>query len=228
MLTKKKKLSKKQIKEDKLVTTYYQAQKFYEEYQSKLLIIGGAIAVIIIAVIWYNSKMTQENLAATAELARVLPIFNDGFYQEAIDGRPGTNVIGLRKTVDEYGGSEQGEVARLYLANAYYFIGDFKQAMEEYDDYSGSNKELVAAALAGKAACFEAQNNFAEAGEFYERAAKVLDYNPLNPEYLLKAGICFIKNNNKEDAAKLFNKIKTEYKDSQLNNEVDRYFALVE
>ena len=36
MLAKKKKLSKKEIKEDKLVTTFYEAKSFYEENQTKI------------------------------------------------------------------------------------------------------------------------------------------------------------------------------------------------
>ena len=102
MLAKKKKLSKKQIKEDKLVTSYVKVVKFFEDYQQKIYIAAGAIAVIVVAIILYINKKEEDNIAATTELARVITIYESGAYQEAIDGRPGTNITGLQYIVDEW------------------------------------------------------------------------------------------------------------------------------
>lgn len=228
MLEKKKKLTKKQIKEDKLVTSYYQAQKFYEDNQSKILLAVGAIAIIIVAVFWYSSKVEQENLTATTELARVIPLYEQGSYLEAIDGKPGTNIMGLIKIVDEFGGSDQGEVARIYLANAYYFTGKIDEALEEYDNYSGSNKLLSASAIAGKAACYEAKENFKEASNSYEKAANIDKYNPQNPDYLLSAGKNYIKAGDKENAEEVLKELKESYKNSQAAREADKYLSYLD
>lgn len=226
MLVKKKKLSKKQIKEDKLVTTYYQAQKFYEDNQSRILMVVGAIAVVVVAIFWYNSKVTQDNLAATTELSRVIPLYEDGLFQEAIEGRVGTNIIGLKKITGNYGGTDQGEVARIYLANSYYNLGQYDEAMEQYDEYSGSNGELVGAALAGKAACYEAKGEYASAAEFYKKAAAVSELNPLNAEYLVSAGKNFLEVGEKEKAADVLNQVKENYENSQAATKADRYLAV--
>lgn len=225
MLAKKKKLSKKQIKEDKLVTSYYQVQKFYEENQSQIFIVAAVVAVIVIAAFWYTSKIEQENMSAAIELSRVIPIYDQGSFLEAIDGKPGTNVLGLRKIVDEFGGSEQGEVARIYLANALYNTGKIDEALEEYDNYAGSNDLLSASALAGKAACYEAKNNPAEAADYYLSAADYDDANPQNPDYLLSAAKNFIEAGNSSEAEEVLNKIKLEYKSSQAAREVEKYLA---
>ena len=47
MLEKKKKLTKKQIKQDGLVYTYYKAYDYFEHNRSQILIAAGAIAVVI-------------------------------------------------------------------------------------------------------------------------------------------------------------------------------------
>ncbi|MCK5086825.1 MAG: tetratricopeptide repeat protein [Melioribacteraceae bacterium] len=228
MLAKKKKLSKKVIKEDKLVTSFYETKKFYEQNQTKIVAVVGVIAVIIIAVVLYSNRIEENNFAASAELTRVLPIYNSGSYQEAIDGRPGTNVIGLQKIVDEYGNSEQGELAKIYLANAFYFMGDIDAALEYFEDYSGSNKDLVAAALAGKASCFEVKEDYKLAAEFYNKAANENKFNPSNPDYLLKAGINYIKVDQLMDAKNSLQEIKDNYKTSSASREVDRYLAVVD
>jgi len=227
VLAKKKKLSKKQIKEDKLVTTFYQAQSFYEQYQTKIIIGVAAVAVVVLAVLFYTSKVNENNLAATTQLSRVLPLYNAGAYQESIDGRPGTNVVGLAEIAENYGGTEQGELARVYLANAQYFLGNVDAALENYEDYSGSNKDLVASALAGAAACYEAKDDFAKAAKNFYKAANISKYNPQNAEYLLAAGINYLKTNDKKTAKEVFEIIKNDYKTTQTFSQVERYLAQV-
>ena len=225
MLAKKKKLSKKQIKEDKLVTSYYKAIKFYEEYQSKILVAASVIAAIVVVIIWYTNHIKENNLKATTEMARVIPIYESGSYKEAIDGRLGTNIMGFRKIIDEYGNTDQGELAKIYIANSYYFLGDFQSALKFYDEYSGSNTEFKAAALAGEASCYETMGNYEKAAEYYKGAAFVTKYNPLNPDYLLNASINFIKIGDNQEAKYLLNKIKSDYNSPQISRDADRYLA---
>lgn len=227
MLAKKKKLSKKQIKEDKLVTTFYNARKFYDDNQSRVLMVLGAVAAIIVVIIWYNSKVSQDNISAAAELSRMYSIYESGAYQEAIDGRPGTKITGLRSIVDNYGGSEQGETARIYLANSYFFTGDYVNAKNEYDNYSGSNKQLVASALAGIAACYEGEGDFASAAEYYLKAADVNEYNPMNADNLLNSGKNYIRSADNENAENVLKRVKDNYSQSAAARDVDRYLALV-
>lgn len=228
MLAKKKKLTKKQIKEDSLVKTYYNAVKFYEKYQSKILMGLGAVAVIIVVIVLYSSKVMEDNRIATTQLSRVMPLYNSGSYLEAIDGRPGTNLVGLKNIVEDYGSTEQGEYAKVLLGNCYYFQDDFTMAMDYYNDYSGDNNLFKAAALAGMANCYEAQDNIGEAASYYKKAANVSETDPLTPEYLLDAGKCYLKLNEKEEARNLLSKIKTEYKNSSVSSEADKYLALVD
>ncbi|GAB4131338.1 MAG: tetratricopeptide repeat protein [Ignavibacteriales bacterium] len=227
MFTKRKKITKKQIKEDKLVTSYYEAKTFYQENQSKILIGLGVIAFVIVAIIWYSNKSSENNTLASVELNKVMPLYDSGAYQEAIDGKTGTNILGLKKIVDSYSGSENGELARIYLANAYYFLGKFDEALENYEDYSGSNELLTAAALAGTAACYEAKEKYEDAAHYYEKAFKVNEYNSQNAEYLLKAGADYIKVQKFEEAQAAFDIIKEKYKTTQAFRELDRYLVLL-
>jgi len=227
VLAKKKKLSKKEIKEDKLVTTFYEAKGFYEENQTKILAALGALAIIIVAIVLYINKVESNNEIASIELSRVIPSYNSGMYQESIDGKPGTKVLGLRKIADEYGGSEQGELARIYLANSYYFTGQLNNALDEYDAYSGSDDLMISSALAGKASVYEAKSDYESAAEFYSQAANVSKYNPSNPEYLLIAGINYLKVKNFDKAKISLEKIKKEYQTSLASREVDRYLAQI-
>ncbi len=227
MLAKKKKLSKKEIKEDKLVTTFYEAKSFYDEYQTAIFSVVGIIAAIVIVAVLYTSKVEESNLSASVELGRVINTYNAGLYLQAIEGKAGTQEIGLEKIVDEYGGSGQGELARIYLANAYFYTEQYDKAMEAYDEYSGSDNLMVASALAGKAGCYENEKNYESAAKYFSKAANVSKYVPSNPSYLLNAGINYLKVKNNSEAKSALNKVKKDYKTSLEARQVDKYLALI-
>lgn len=228
MLAKKKKLTKKQMKEDKLVTFYEKSLEFFNDYKQQVTIALAAVAIIVVAVIVYSNKVEADNLVATTELSRVMPIFERGNYRQAIDGQPGTNNIGLYKIVEEYGSSEQGEAAKIYLANSYYYLAKIDSALIYYSDYSGKNKMFKATALAGEAACFQSKGEFEQAASRFEKAANVDKYNALNADYLLNAGLSFIKSGDNEQAKRIFKKLEEEYPNSAPGKEIDRYLALVQ
>ena len=73
MLQKKKKLSKKEIKEDKLVTFVNKSANFFDEYKNKVFTYGAVLVVAIAAVYFYINQKEEDNLAAGTELSRVLP-----------------------------------------------------------------------------------------------------------------------------------------------------------
>ena len=228
MLEKRKKISKKQIKEDKLVTSYYQAISFFQEYQAKILIGAGIVAVIIVAVILWNNQRSSNNLKAAELLSKVIPLYDAGSYKEAIEGQKAANITGLKEIVDKYGSSEQGEVAKIYLANSYSLMGNDEAAFKAYDEFSGSIPVFKASALAGKAAYMETKKEYEKAAGLYKDAAKASKTNPSNPEYLMKAGIDLLNIGKKDEAKTLFESIKKEYKTSPVVNELDRYLVQVE
>lgn len=227
MLTKKKKLSKKEIKEDKLVTTFYEAKSYYENNQTIIFAVVGAIAVIIFAVLFFTNKTKENNQLASAALVSVVTDYNAGLYLQAIDGKEGTKEIGLLKIVDLYGGTKQGELARIILANAYFYTGQYDKAIEEFDDYSGDDDIMVASAIAGKAGCYEVKGEFEDAANSFLKAANVSNYVPANPDYLLNAGINYIKVKNNGEAKIVLEKLKSDYSASAASKQVDKYLSLL-
>lgn len=228
MIGQKKKFSKKEMKEDKLVTTYYKAIAFYEENKRNIAYVVGGIAIVVLAFFLYSENKKTDNEVANIELARLIPLYDQGSYLEAIEGRAGTPLIGFKKLVDQYGSTEIGETAKIYLANSYYFLGKFDEALKYYQDFSGSNDVFKASAFAGQAACFEAKNEQGKAAELYHKAATVSKQNVLNPQYLLFAGINYIKTGKKDEAKEILTRLKKDFTTSTYTREVDKYLAQVQ
>ncbi len=225
MLTKKKKLSKKQIKEDKLVLTYYKGLNYFQENQNRIIIYVVAFLALVAAVFFYIQNKNKNNMKASAQLANVMSLYDKGSYLEAIQGRPGTNLEGLKKIVEDYGGTENGETAKIYLANSYFMLGKLEEAFKYYEDYDGSIAIFKAASLAGQAGYYAYKNDFDKAADLYRQASKVSGEDVLNPDYMLKAGINYIKAGKKDEAKDLLEKIKKDYTSSSAFREVDKYLA---
>jgi tetratricopeptide (TPR) repeat protein len=227
MLQKKKKLSKKEIKEDKLINFYKTAVVFFEKYKNRIFTYSGVLVVVAAAVYFYVNQKAEANEKAGLELSRIMPVYDQGSYLEAIEGKQGTNVIGLKRVVEEFSGTENTETAKIYLANCYSFLGNYDEAFKYYDDYSGSIDYFKAAALAGQAGFYASEENFEKAANLYLQASKISKINSQNPDYLLNAGINYLKVGEKEEAKILFNQIKEDYTTSLANREVDRYLSLI-
>ncbi|HEY6625834.1 MAG TPA: hypothetical protein VIZ21_02665 [Ignavibacteriaceae bacterium] len=227
MIQKKKKLSRKEIKEDKLLNFYKTAVVFFEKYKNKIFIYAGVLVAVAAIVYFYVNQKTESNEKAGLELSRIMPLYDQGAYLEAIEGRQGTNIIGLKKLVEDFGGSENGETAKIYLANSYAFLGNYDEAFKYYNDYSGSIDYFEAASLAGQAGYYAVQEDFEKAANLYLKASKISKINSQNPDYLLNAGIYYLKAGEKEEAKILFNKIKDDYATSLAYREVDKYLSMI-
>ena len=225
MLTKQKKLSRKEIKEDKLVEIYYKSQSFYEENKSKVFLYGGVLVAVIVAVYFYMNYRSGQNEEAGMHLAKVMDIYDTGSFLEAIEGKQGSNLIGLKKIVQDYGSTENGETAKIFLANSYANLGRLDEALKYYEDYNGNIDIYQSAALAGQAGILSFRNKFAEAADLYLKASRVSKTDILNPDYMYEAAINFIQAGDKEEAKSLLETIKNDYKTSTVSSKVDRYLS---
>lgn len=228
MLAKKKKLGKKNIKEDKLVTYYSKALEYFEVYRNQILIGAAAVVVIIAAIIYFGNQAQKTEIEAAEALAKASRLYQAGNYESAIQRSNATGAPSLADVAENYSGTESGEIARIYLANSYYYTGDYDKALENYEDYSGSNKLYKAAALAGIAACYEAKGEIEKAAKYYKDAAYTYKNNASNSQYLLNAAVNYLKIKKYDEAESLLNNLKENYASSAESREADKYLAEIE
>lgn len=225
MLAPKKKISKREIKQDKLVETYFKTKTFFEENQRNILIALGSILAIVLLVIYLVNRSKEREVEATTLLGGVINLYDQGQYQQAIDGIPAKKVKGLKFIVDEFGNTESGEAAKILLANSYFQLGKIDEALKYYEDYGGNNKLFQATAYSGQAACYEIKGNKEKSAELYLKAAKVVESEVFTPEYLLYSARLYAELNKKDMAKKLLDQIKKEYPNSAQARDYDRYIA---
>ncbi|HEY7751395.1 MAG TPA: tetratricopeptide repeat protein, partial [Ignavibacteriaceae bacterium] len=189
---------------------------------------GLVVLIAIGGIYFYLSQRAQENEQAGIELSRIMKLYNQGSYLEAIEGRQGSNIIGLKQIVEKYSGTENGETAKIFLANAYSLLGNYEEAQKYFEDYSGSIDYFQAASLAGQAGYEAAKGEYEEAAELYLKASKISEINAENPRYMLYAGINYLNIGEKKQAKVLFTAIKRDFPNTPVITEVDNYIALAD
>jgi TolA-binding protein len=227
VLNPKKKIAKKELRQDTLMTTVAMTEGFYYENKKYINYALTGLVVLAVAVVIFVNNRRSNNEKAGTELSRVLTLMDvapadPATLKAAIDGRPEQAIMGLKAIVDNYGGTDAGELARFYLAAAYYRLGDWQNAYENYDDFSGGGRELEAGAKAGAAASLEALKRYDEAAGLYESAKKLDPEGADAPERISSAARCYGIAGKKEDAVRLLKQLKEDYPKSASAREADR------
>jgi tetratricopeptide (TPR) repeat protein len=225
MLRPKKKISKREMKEDALITSYVKVTSFYQEHKKNISIGITALVIIVFAVVVYFKNRADNNEKAVSQLGQIFQAFDAGQFQSAIDGVPERNIPGLRSIVDNYGNSPTGDLARFYLASALYSTGKYDEALKCFEDFGPSDELLVVSRLAGIAACYEAKGNPKEAADYFERAATRFSGDMSSAENLNNAARNYGAAGEKAKAIELYRRIKKNYPTTTFAREADRFIS---
>lgn len=225
MLKPKKKISKREIKEDKLVTSYFEATTWYQA--NKKIVNGVLTGIVVLGVVLlvYMNNISTNNTNATSELGKISPYYDQGKYDVAINGNPQDNLRGLQAIVDDYGSTKAGELAKFYLANCYFAQADYDKALKYFLDVDANNELVTVSSIAGAAACYEAQGNYEKAASMFEKAAFKYAKDVNAAENMFHAAKNYLLAGSKEKAAELFKKIKKDHQTAAIARDIDRWIA---
>lgn len=209
--------------DNKLYEYYMDAVDFFENNKKQIYIGGIAIVAIVLVIFIYFKRQAANNDAAGLELNLIKSVYLEGKYDQAINGDSTGTAKGLLYIVNNYGSTENGETAKILLANSYLSLRDINNAEMYFKDFSGKNPFLKAASSAGIASIHESKGEYSQAAEEYENAANIGDEISNADEYLFYAVRNYYWADDFENAKKLIEKIKTEYPKSQYIAMSERY-----
>ncbi|MBE2218137.1 MAG: tetratricopeptide repeat protein [Ignavibacteria bacterium] len=220
-----KKITHKEIKKDKLVTGYFEARNWLDSDENKKKVYIGiaAVVVIVAGIFLYVSNRNAKNEEAEVKLSAVISLYEQGKYPEAMNGDPAAGIMGLNAIVNEYGSTNSGETAKLYLGNCFFNLKDYDNALKQFDSYSGSNDIVKSSCISGIGAIYEAKGDLKKAGEYYEKAANVNKGVVINQENLFYAIRAYTNAGDKESARRIFASLKEQYPKSKYINESKRF-----
>lgn len=228
MLKARKKITHKELKQDKLVTAYFESKDWFgnPDNKRKLTIGAGIIVLLAVAVFFYVSNRKTKSEEAETKLSAVITLYDQGKYPESINGDSTGNIMGLTKIVNDYGGTESGQTAKLYLGNCYFNVKDYDNALKQFEDYSGKNDIVKASCLSGIGAVYDAKGDNKKAAEYFEKSAKVNKDIVINQENIYYAVRAYAEAGDKENAKKMYDMLKEQYPKSKYIAESKRFESL--
>lgn len=210
MLKPQKKMTKKELKEDKFVETAMKTRAYIEDNVKQVSIVTGLVFGTFLLIMVYN-YVHSSTVAESATLFGEAQLE----YQNMNYTKAATL---LSRLEEEYPGTEAGDQGLFLLGNLYFQQNKIDQAAEYFkrfvDSYSGS-EILKASGYAGYAACLEAQNKSKEAAEYYIEAQKADPEFVEASNYLYLAALNYIEINDYKSAQALFNQIVDDYPEAQ-------------
>jgi tetratricopeptide (TPR) repeat protein len=196
---------------------------FYDEYRRVAQGIGVGLLVLVLAIPGYIYYHNQQEQAANQRLGQILPVYEQGNYQQALDGS-GDNA-GLLTIADEYSGTDAGNLATFYAANALYRLEEYDRALTYFQRFEKGENFIGASAFAAQAAIQENKGNYEQAAELYEQAASQYENKLTAPRFLLNAGQAYEEAGRYEAAMTAYQQIQEEYPDSDQASNAERYRA---
>jgi len=190
---------KKSLKEDQLVTATFRLTEWAQEHFNQV-IIGVVALVALVAVLVFASNSRESNARqAEREIGAALLLYQQGDF-----GAAGTT---FQQIVDRHKG-KQAAAARFFKAECDLRLGNYQQAVDEFDTYLEKRADyplFESAAAIGKALAWEGLHNYPEAAKTMAEAIQTLQ--PEDPRYfdsVFQTADFYLKAGNPGEALKFY------------------------
>ena len=214
---------RQELRQDKVVTAYARLWEFVAENRTLVYGILAGVVVLALGLVAYVFMQAQRGEEAQRLLGGIIAVYEQGDYQAALDGIE--TGPGLLEIADEYDGTDAGNLAHYYAADALFRLGRYDEALDHFNDYDKAENLVGASALAGEAAIYEQRGDYERAGDLYRRAAGLFENDITSPEYLLQAGQAYEEAGAYDEALEAYEAIVEDFPESTLVSGIEFYTA---
>ena len=203
------------------------AGKWIEDNSNLISWIVCGIAVVVMGIIAINNYVIKPKaLEASNENAKAVVYFMAGDFDKALKGDD-AECIGFEAIADEYGHFQQGKLAALYAGICYFEKGEYEEAAKYLKKFDADDVNIDPAAHQLLGDAYVELGEYGKAAKAFEAAAESGN-EIIAPMSLKKAGLVYLKEEDKAKALKAFQAIKENYPTSSEAQDIDKYIAIAE
>ena len=200
---------------------------FIEKYQKQIIYaVGAVVLVVLIALSFRNFYLQPREVAAENEMYKAQGYFAKDSFRIALEGR-GSESIGFKEIVSDYGITASGKLAAAYAGICYYKLGQYDNAIKYLSQFDGKDTYFSASVIGLTGDCYVEMGETDKAIKYFEKAADK-ENAVMSPVYLKKAGLVYESLNKPDKAEKEYTKIKDNYPKSPEASDIDKYIARVQ
>ena len=202
------------------------SEMWLERNSKKITIVVGIIVVVVLGYFGYV-KFIQEPKEEKAqnEMFMAEKYFEQNEFQKALDGDE--KYAGFLEIVDNYGSTRPGKLAAYYAGLSYLNLGEFEQAITYLKKYTTKDAffSIFAEGAIGDANL--ELGRLQEAMTHYKKAANMNPNDVTTPTFLFKLGQCHEMENDLQEALNIYEKIRTDYPNSNEAREMEKYIERI-
>ncbi len=203
------------------------AQDYFEKHKNA---ITGIVALLFIVIGGYlvNKYLIQQPKEKNAKLAifKAEQQFQRDSFALALEN-PGGGYEGFLDIIENYSGTETANIASLYAGISYLNVGRYDDAVSFLEAYNPSGIFGPIMKYGNLGDAYSELQDFDKAISFYTKATTSSHDALLTPYYLYKLGLLSERLGNKEAATKAYNRIKSEFPNSEEGPKVDKLIAAI-
>jgi len=220
-------MSQKDINQDKMEgveVALTKTEQFIEDNQKTLSIAIGIIVVIVAAFLgfkrFYVAPLEKE---AQASMFVAEQYFQRDSFNLALNG-DGNN-WGFIDIISDYKFTKSANLAKYYAGISNLYLGDYEEAISYLKKFKSDDLMVGTIAIGAIGDAYSELNELDKAASYYEKAAANNKNEFTTPVYLNKAGLIYEELGKYNKVVEMFEKIKTDYPNSQEGKSADKFIA---
>jgi tetratricopeptide (TPR) repeat protein len=183
-----------------------------------IVLVGGYLGYKYLVQIPNETKAQEEIFKAEAN-------FKSDSVSLALNGN--ANTPGFLKVISKYGGTNAGNLARLYAGESYLILGDYKNAIKHLEDFNANGAKQIEARVQGMLGDAHSElKQTDKAVDHYKKAGSVFPEDQmLSSEYLFRAGLLLEMAGKNKEAIDVYKQIKEKFPRTEKGFGIDKYLA---
>jgi len=219
--------------------TASKTEEWVAKNQKYIFVIVGLAAAIILGYLGYQEFVAKpKQQTAMNEMFQAQKYFNDAvnatgatkdsLFNLALNG--GEGKFGMLDIIDEYGGTDAGNLANYYAGVSYLNLKgeNYTNAVKYLQKFSSDDEVLAPVAKGAIGDAFVQLNQLEDALGYYKEAANMRSNDYTAPLYLYKAGTTALSLGKNSEALGYFKQIKDDYPTSTEAANIDALIGKAE
>lgn len=207
-----------------LIESYGTAEKFV--LKNKNILTGVAVGVAIVGLLlvyYFKIHLPEIEEQAQQDIFQAERYFANDSMSLALNG-DGNNP-GFLEVIQDYKGSKTANLSRYYAGMAYLRLNDYQGAIEHLKKFKSDDTFVSTLAFAALGDAYMELGDVNKATKYFEKAANNEQNELITPIYLMKAGMAHEIAGKASKAKSFYERIKTDYPNSEEGKEIDKYIA---